>query len=88
MNEDIARLLSTTDLSDNDISALRHMIDERQNPPLAVTPTSKLLSDAAKLISNLMLGRGVDTKNGWRWQDFVGELQERAAAFRQCEEQK
>lgn len=50
------------------------------------TLTSALLSDAAKLINDLMIGRGVDRKNGWRWDEFVSDLYDRAAAFKACEE--
>jgi hypothetical protein len=61
-----------------------HALIPYNEPP---TPTSKLLSDAAKLIHDLMIERGVDCQNGWRWQDFERELRDRAWAFKQCEDE-
>lgn len=49
--------------------------------------TSVLLTDAAQLIHDLMIGQGVDRLNGWRWQDFVADLRKRAAAFKACEDE-
>jgi hypothetical protein len=75
----------------DDWLTLQQMIEQfRANSVAAhVTPdriaTSTLLNQAARIINDLMVGRGVDRRNGFQWQAFVRELYERAAELKACQ---
>src|SRR5258708_2861368 len=63
------------------------LIDPQGTHTESPTPTSELLTEAADAIHDLGITREVSRPNGWRYAPLVRELQDRAAAFKACEDE-